>query len=80
VRLYFTLRVDAYTKLVIYNVAGEPIITKDYNGKFGANEMVWEGLNELGARCSSGVYIIHLMAEGVDGSAGGYWTNVVIAR
>jgi len=80
VRLYFTLRVDAQAKLHIYNVAGEPILSLESAGKAGANEIIWQGLNEIGARCASGVYILNLRAEGVDGSAGGYWTNVVITR
>jgi len=80
VRLYFTLRVDALAKLTIYNVAGEPIIRLERDCKFGTNELVWEGINELGGRCSSGVYIVNLRAEGIDHSVGGYWTNVVIVR
>jgi hypothetical protein len=80
VRLYFTLRVDAVAKLTIYNVAGEPIIFMERPGKAGANEIIWEGLNELGARCSSGVYLLNLRAEGLDGTTGGYWTHVVIVR
>ena len=79
-RIYFTLRVDAEVKLYIYNVAGEVIFIKDYPGKSGVNEILWDGINEVGARCASGVYILRLQAEGVDRSSGGYWATVAIQR
>lgn len=78
--IYFNLRVDATVKLYIYNVAGEVIFIKDYPFKTGPEEILWDGINELGGRCASGVYILHLKATGVDRSSGGYWTQVAIQR
>jgi hypothetical protein len=78
--LFFTLRVDAEVALAIYNVAGEPIFTKSYTCKAGPNEVVWEGLNEVAAKCSSGVYLVRARAAGIDQSNGSYWTTVVIVR
>jgi hypothetical protein len=46
----------------------------------GMNQALWQGVNEVGARCASGVYILHLTAEGVDQSHGGFWANLVIMR
>ncbi len=79
-RIYFTLRVDAQVKLWVYNVAGEPLFTLERAGQAGKNEILWEGINQLGARCASGVYILRLQAEGVDRSSGGYWSSVAIQR
>jgi hypothetical protein len=78
--IYFTLRVDAEASLTVYNVAGEPIFTRHYAGTAGKNEILWDGINEASNRCASGVYILHLQAEGVDRSSGGYWVTVAIQR
>lgn len=80
VHLYFTLRVDSAAKLIIYNVAGEVVYVLARDLKAGPQELLWEGINDVGSRCSSGVYIVDLKASGADGSAGGYWTNVAIVR
>lgn len=79
-RFYFMLRVDAVAKLIIYNVAGEVVYVKEAAGKAGPNELIWEGLNDLGGRCATGIYVVNLKAEGIDRSTGGYWTHVVIMR
>ena len=78
--IYFNLRVAATVKLYIYNVAGEIIFIQDYPLASGRQQIVWDGINEIGGRGASGVYSLHLKAEGVDRSSGGYWTQVVIQR
>jgi hypothetical protein len=78
--IYFSLRVAAEATLTVYNVAGEPLFIRRYPGKAGKNEILWDGDNDSGQRCASGVYILRLQAEGVDRSQGGYWTQVVIQR
>jgi uncharacterized repeat protein (TIGR01451 family) len=80
VRLYFSLRVSALVRFTVYNVAGEPLFRLEVPGQPQKNEVVWDGVNDAGARCASGVYILRVQAEGIDGSNGGYWTTVVIQR
>lgn len=79
-RIYFTLRVASDAKLTIYNVAGEPIFTQSYPSTAGKNEILWDGINEAGSRCASGVYILRLDAQGYDGTSGHYWASLAIQR
>ena len=78
--LYFNLRVAAHLKLQFYNVAGEAVYHLDLDAAAGQNQALWRGVNEVGARCASGVYILHLTADGVDQSNGGFWADLVIMR
>ena len=80
VRVYYTLRVDAQVSMDVYNVAGEPIRSIDQPGKAGVNELIWDGFAGPGGRCASGVYVLHLKAEGVDRTRDGFWDTAVIAR
>lgn len=79
-KIYFTLRVDAVAKLYVYNVAGEPLFVREFAGRAGPNLIDWDGVNNEGARCASGIYILRLQAIGVDHSTGGYWASVAIQR
>lgn len=79
-KIYFSLRVEAVAKLTVYNVAGEPLFVKQYPGVVGPNVIDWDGVNDSGARCASGIYILRLQADGVDRSTGGYWATVAIQR
>lgn len=79
-KIFFTLRVQAVAKLYVYNVAGEPLFVREYPGVAGPNLIDWDGVNNDGARCASGVYILRLQAQGVDHSTGGYWATVSIQR
>jgi hypothetical protein len=78
--IYFTLRVDAPVALNIYNVAGEPIQTLTMAGKAGKNLMTWAGDNHDGGRCATGVYLLHLVAQGVDGTSEGFWERAAVSR
>ena len=79
-RLYFTLRVAAEVSLSIYDVAGEPIWTVHVAAPAQKNQIVWEGVNDSGARCASGTYLLHLEAQGVDNTADQVWDRVAITR
>jgi uncharacterized repeat protein (TIGR01451 family) len=79
-RIYFTLRVEALVRVTVFNVAGEPLFRLEVPGRPQKNEVIWEGVNDAGARCASGVYILRVQAEGIDGTNGGYWSTVVIQR
>jgi flagellar hook assembly protein FlgD len=72
--------VDAAVKLSVFNVAGEPLRVITQAGRAGKNVLEWDGTNDAGARCASGVYILRLQAEGVDRSTGSFWTQVAIQR
>jgi hypothetical protein len=79
-RIYYTLRVDARVALRIYNVAGEPIRVLEMEGRAGKNELEWFGDNASGGRCASGAYLLHLQAQGVDGTVDDFWEQAAIAR
>ena len=79
-QMYFKLRVAAHLALQFYNVAGEPVYHVEMDDPQGVQHALWQGVNEVGARCASGVYILHLQAEGSDQSRGGFWANLVIMR
>jgi hypothetical protein len=79
-KLYFSLRVAAHLRLQFYNVAGEPVYRMEMDAPSGMNQALWRGINEVGARCASGVYVLHLTADGADQSHGGFWANLVIMR
>ena len=64
IRMMVKARVAAELTLDIYNVAGEIIFTKNYGLNAGYNQVLWDGINEVGARCSSGIYIFHARAVG----------------
>ena len=78
--LFFTLRVAATVKVIAYNVAGEIVTVLTRPCGSGVNELSWDGSNDSGGRCASGIYLLHLKADGVDASSGSYWTNLAIAR
>ena len=78
--VYFLLRVDAAVKFAVYNVAGEPIWKTSMAGKAGKNLLFWEGVNDAGGRCASGVYVLRLDATGLDQSTDGYWARAAAVR
>jgi hypothetical protein len=80
-KIFIYLRVDAHLTLQFYNVAGEPVYRMEADGVAGPNNpLIWRGVNEVGARCASGVYILHLAATGVDQTHGDFWADLVIMR
>jgi flagellar hook assembly protein FlgD len=80
-KMYFTLRVDASVELHIYNVAGEPIWVVHVDGaQAGKNQLIWNGVNDAGARCASGTYLLHLEGHGVDSTYDHVWDRAVIQR
>jgi hypothetical protein len=78
--LYFTLRVDARLQLQVYDVAGEPVWRVQVQGKAGKNLLGWDGANELGGRCATGVYLLRLDAQGADGTTDEVWERAAISR
>ena len=79
-KIYFNLRVAAHLRLQFYNVAGEPVYHLELDAQAGQNQALWQGINQVGARCASGVYILHLAAVGTDDSKGDFWADLVIMR
>ena len=78
--LYFVLRIPAEVTLTVYNVAGEIIVKQVQTLAAGKNILVWEGKNESGGRCASGVYLVKVKALSASGERDDLWTTVVIAR
>jgi len=78
--VYFRLRVDAEVTVAIYNVAGEPVRRLQVPGQAGDNLLPWLGVNDAGSRCASGVYVVHVLAQGRDGTQGGFWDRAVVQR
>jgi hypothetical protein len=79
-QVYYTLRVDAAVNMDVYNVAGEPIWTRQVAALAGANLLPWAGENAAGGRCATGVYVLHFRASGVDGTNEDFWEQAAIAR
>jgi len=78
--VYVSVRVEAYATLSIFNIAGEPVRKIKQECQAGANSVVWDGNNDFGARCASGIYILHFAAQGVDGSQGAFWDRAAALR
>jgi hypothetical protein len=78
--LYFTLRSPAQARVDVYNIAGEPIASLSQACAAGKNDLLWDGSNGNGGRCASGVYVLRVHADGMDGTTGSYWSSVVIQR
>ncbi len=76
----FRLRVAASVSVAIFDVAGEPVWRWQRPVPAGANAAPWLGVNERGSRCASGVYLIHVKAQGLDGTEGAYWARALLAR
>lgn len=79
-KIYITLRVDSDVTLDIYNVAGEPIQQLRQASNAGKNLLEWKGENAGGGRCATGVYVLHLQAQGVDGTKDDFWERAAVAR
>ena len=78
--IYFMLRGASEVTMTVYNVAGEIIIKSVANLAAGANIQVWEGKNESGGRCASGVYLVKVRARAINGEHDEFWVTVAIAR
>ena len=78
--IYFRLRVAAQLDLVIFDVAGEPVWRLAVEGQAGDNLVPWQGVNGQGMRCASGTYLLDVRAQGVDGTQGGFWDRLAVAR
>jgi hypothetical protein len=79
-QIYYTLRVDAQVRVAVYDVAGEAVTELRQAGLAGVNLLSWQGDNQFGGRCASGIYVLHALAQGNDGSSGQFWGTVAIAR
>jgi hypothetical protein len=78
--IYFRLRVAGAVSVSIYNVAGEPIRRIRVAGVAGDNVVDWAGVNDGGAECASGIYLLRVAAQGVDGTEGSYWDQAAAQR
>jgi hypothetical protein len=79
-KIYFLLRNPADVTMTVYNVAGEIIVKQVASLAAGVNIQVWEGKNEAGGRCASGVYLVKVKAQNVQGEHDEFWATVAIAR
>ena len=79
-QIAYVLQIASSLRLTIYNVAGELICTQTQAAVSpGVGRFIWTGANNYGARCASGVYLLHV--ETVDSSAtAGFWAKAAIAR
>ncbi len=56
--------------LKIYNIRGQKVKEYSYSSQnAGVHQLVWNGLNQYGAKAASGLYIINFRAEALDGNA-----------
>jgi hypothetical protein len=78
--IFFSLRVQASVSIGIYNVAGEPVRRIQIEGHPGDNVVPWPGVNDVGGRCSSGIYLLQVVAKGVDGTQAQFWDRAAAAR
>jgi hypothetical protein len=80
VHIFFTMLGPASVRVEVFNTAGELVKTLPLEGKLGANEIVWEGDNDSGQRCSSGIYVLHALANDAGGRKGEWWEFAGITR
>lgn len=79
-KIYFTLRVSGQVTFTVYNVAGEIIWVDRFDSFAGKNIVSWKGVNSVGARSASGIYLVSVSAVGTDGSQDAFFEHVAIAR
>lgn len=78
--IYFLLRNPAEVTMTAYNVAGEIILKRSAALPAGANIQVWDGRNDAGGRCASGIYLIKVRAQNAGGEHDEFWATLAIAR
>ena len=61
----FELRKSGFSNISIFNIVGQQVRTllDGYQNK-GRHQIIWDGLDENGQRCPSGIYICHMMVRG----------------
>ena len=76
VRINFYAASNGNAKLIVYNILGQKIKTL-YNGVAyaGTNTVSWNGRNENGELCSSGVYFYKLNIGGKN-----YFNKLMIVK
>ena len=79
-KIYFGLRNAADVVMTAYNVAGEIILRRSVALPAGVNIQVWDGRNDAGGRCASGVYLIKVRAQNANGEHDEFWATLAIAR
>jgi hypothetical protein len=79
VKVFFTLREASHVDLKVFNVAGEPILTRVLDLPAGPQLQEWDGRNESGSRCASGVYLVRVGAQASKDSDV-FWVPVAIVR
>ena len=78
--IYFLLRNPAEVSLTAYNVAGEIILRRSVDLPAGANIQTWDGKNDAGGRCASGVYLMKVRAQNANGEHDEFWATQAITR
>jgi len=62
----FSLPEASMVTMRLYNVVGQKVksLLEDVRKEAGVYQMEWDGTNEAGAQVASGIYFLHLRAEG----------------
>jgi hypothetical protein len=75
----YALQAPGQVRMTVYNVAGEAVAQRSQDGSVGAGTLVWRGDNDHGARCATGVYLLHVQLLD-PGPGGGAWARAVLLR
>ena len=79
-KIFYDLREQSEVTMTVFNVAGEVVLSQSVPGESGSNLVLWEGINNAGARIASGTYLIHVKAETLGGKKDDFWTLGVARR
>ncbi|MCU7491623.1 MAG: S8 family peptidase [Bacteroidota bacterium] len=63
-RIDFSAYANENAKLVIYDILGQQVMAYDLITKNGKNSVIWNGINQYGSHCSSGIYLYSLKLNG----------------
>lgn len=63
-KIDFAAPANADARITIYNILGQKVFTFNVVTKNGTNTVVWNGVNENGSECTSGIYLYSLKLNG----------------
>ncbi|HEX2868981.1 MAG TPA: S8 family serine peptidase [Ignavibacteriales bacterium] len=63
-KIDFAAPANADARITIYNLLGQKVFTFNVLTKNGTNTVLWNGVDEKGSECSSGIYLYSLKLNG----------------
>lgn len=80
-KIRFELTEEAEVQVKIYNQIGKLVYVYDkINCNAGANEVLWEGVNNAGKRINNGIYIYHIKAKSKAGKVAIASGSIVVVK